>query len=113
MTEAEKLDEISSTLTDVRLAMATLHGEVIALVKSLDASSARSEQVHVDHEQRIRDIERVSANAVTGLREADTRASDTELRLRAVERRLWTLPSIGTVIAVASLFLEIYFRLTP
>jgi hypothetical protein len=73
----------------------------------------------VDNVITLRDIfEKLQqvAEGVAVLRE-DARlhasvAADHEKRLREIERRIWALPSIATVIALVSLALALYDRLS-
>jgi hypothetical protein len=56
VTADEKLDLISQTVTDTRLAVATLHGEVRTSMTRLDSHDA----ARADFEARIRTLERRS-----------------------------------------------------
>jgi uncharacterized protein YlxW (UPF0749 family) len=80
MTAEEKLDRIVETTTDIRLAVATLAGEV------------RNANGRIDEHERSR--------------------TDVEVRLRAVERRLYALPSLAAVLGAAGLVVAIWDKIT-
>jgi uncharacterized protein YlxW (UPF0749 family) len=80
MTAEEKLDRIVETTTDIRLAVATLAGEV------------RNANSRIDDGERIH--------------------TDVEVRLRAVERRLYALPSLAAVLGAAGLVVAIWDKIT-
>lgn len=80
MTTEEKLDKIVETTTDIRLAVATLAGEV------------RNANDRIDAQERIR--------------------TDFESRIRAIERRLYALPTLATLIGLAGLVVALWDKIT-
>lgn len=75
-----KLDRIGDAVTDVRLAVATLGGDVRATLQRLDGH--------------------------------DTVSDDVEKRLRVLERRLYAIPALSTITALASLGLALWLAFT-
>jgi hypothetical protein len=76
----QKLDRIGDAVTDVRLAVATLGGDVRATLQRLDGH--------------------------------DNVAGDVEKRLRVIERRLYAIPGIATLVSLGSLALALYVAFT-
>lgn len=53
------------------------------------------------------------SDVVTGLALDSSRVDDHETRIRTVERRVWALPSLATIIALASLAVAILTVIAP
>lgn len=79
MTTDEKLDRLIESTADIRLAVATLTGEV------------RSATLRIDGH--------------------DVTRHDVEQRIRAVERRLYGLPTLGALLGIAGLVVALWGKL--
>jgi hypothetical protein len=94
METGQKLDDIQATVTEVRVSIAQLSGDVRASLARHD----RQDVVSADVERRLRTLE--TATAVI--------PPDVESRLRTLERRIYGIPSLAAVIALASLGLALW-----
>jgi hypothetical protein len=94
METGQKLDAIQDTVTELRVSIAQLSGDVRASLARHD----RQDVVSADVELRLRTLE--TATAVI--------PPDVESRLRTLERRIYGIPSLAAVIALASLGLALW-----
>jgi hypothetical protein len=76
VTTDERLDRLTESVTDLKVTVAALAGDVRALLGRVD--------------ERDRALERL-ADRVTG-----------------VERRVWAIPSVATLIAIAAALVSVY-----
>jgi hypothetical protein len=97
MENGQKLDNIQDTVTEIRVSVATLSGDVRASLARHD----RQDVVSADVERRLRALE--AATAVVPV--------DVESRLRTLERRIYGIPSLAAVLALASLGLAVWLGL--
>jgi hypothetical protein len=94
MENGQKLDAIQETVTELRVSMATLSGDVRASLAKHDAA----DRIGAEVERRLRTVETASGAVPT----------DVEGRLRTLERRIYGIPSLAALIAVASLVLAVW-----
>jgi hypothetical protein len=90
----QKLDNLQDGVTGLRVSMAELSGDVRASLARHD----RQDIVSADVERRLRLIE---AAAVTG-------PADVEARLRTLERRSSSMPTLATLAMLAALALSVW-----
>lgn len=94
METGQKLDAIQETVTELRVSIAQLSGDVRASLARHD----RQDVVSADVERRLRSLE-TSAAVVP---------ADVEGRLRGLERRTHAIPSMAALVAFASLALALW-----
>lgn len=88
-TADEKLDRLGETVTEVRVLLAGLASDLrAALGRAEEQDKARARL-----EGRVDGVER-----------------DLDARLSAVERRVWAVPSVATLISVVGLVVAVYER---
>ena len=93
-------DQINAALTDMRVMLATVAGDVRAILGRLDAQGL----VQADHERRIRQVEQAGCPiGVLSRAQSLTTTTDLDTRLSSLERWRWGIPSAAVVISVLSL----------
>lgn len=97
MENGQKLDNIQDTVTEIRVSVATLSGDVRASLARHD----RQDVVTADVERRLRLLE--SSTSIIPV--------DVESRLRTLERRIYGIPTLATVLALVSLGLAAWLGL--
>lgn len=98
-------DQINSALTEMRVMLATVAGDVRAILGRLDAQG----QVQADHERRLRHVEMDGCPmGILARGQAAKATSDIDSRVTSLERWRWSVPSAAVVISVLSLAAVIY-----
>jgi hypothetical protein len=93
----QKLDAIQDTVTELRVSIAQLSGDVRASLARHD----RQDVVSADVERRLRTLE----TAVV------TVPVDVEGRIRTLERRSYGIPTLATVLGLAGFVLALWLAM--
>ena len=98
-------DHLAAAVADMRVILATVAGDVKAILGRLDAQA----QVQADHETRIRVVEQTGCQpGIYGRSQVGTATADIETRVRSLERWRWSIPSLAAVFAFLSLGVAVY-----
>ncbi|WP_213452904.1 hypothetical protein [Rhizomonospora bruguierae] len=105
MTVHDPLGPVQITPRDIYDQMVAVRDQMVAVRSAVERLADRAESTSrdlTDHEQRLRLVEDVRPGP---------RIRDLEERMRSVEARLWPLPTVSVLLALAALALSIITRL--